>query len=198
MFESEKVTNYSGDLRALFSVLNNKNVASYLNEELRDKTRVTPQLIREVHRLLMFGSMDAHRYEDNGERAGDYKRHDYCVGMNSVGSLPEDVPEDIQEICRTIQDAEGHDPLKVASIFQCEFEYVHPFADGNGRAGRWLTNYILTLGNHPPLVFYREYKHEYFDALHEFDVSGEYDKMYAYLKSETVRSAPALREYWSS
>lgn len=194
LFESETVTAYTGDLRDIFSVMNNKNVAAYINSQLVAAAPISRELILEVHRLLMFASIDSHRYRDNGERAGVFKRKDYCVGKMSGGSLHEDVEEDINLLCTTCAENWDKDPLRVAAVFQCHFEYIHPFADGNGRVGRWLTNYILVANNHPPVLFSREKRKEYYAALEAFDASEDYTFMYRYLKEQTVLSWSSLRE----
>lgn len=194
LFESEQLTSYTGDLRDVFSVLNNKRVANYLNSQLNNGVPVTEELILETHRLLMFASIDRHRYEDNGERAGTYKQKDYCVGKHDVGSLPEDVPGDIQALCRLLQEIDNKDALRIASVFQTHFEYIHPFADGNGRVGRWLTNYILVQHGHPPVVYTCNARKQYYAALEAFDMEEEYTPMLEYMRDQTVDSWPALRE----
>lgn len=195
LFESGKVTDYTGDLRDAFSVLNNSQVAAYINTLLHNQKQLSPEIILEVHRLLMFGSMDKHRYEDNGERAGTYKQKDYCVGKLSVGASPEDVPGAIQELCTMCNSIMNKDPLKVATVFQCHFEYIHPFADGNGRVGRWLVNYLLALCDHPPVLFERAERKSYYRALESFDATEDYNLMYAFLREQACSSFSALREF---
>lgn len=58
------------------------------------------------------------------------------------------------------------------SVFHYEFEFIHPFADGNGRVGRLWQSLILTRWNplfaHIPvesMVF--EHQAEYYEALQE-------------------------------
>lgn len=194
LFESGTLTQYSGDLRAALSVVNNKAVATFMNESLTHRAPVTPEFIRNVHRLLMYASIDDHRYHDNGERAGAYKVHDYGVGRLSVGSTPEEVPDDIQSLCDTLQENNGKDVLKLATVFMCHFEHIHPFADGNGRVGRWVTNYILAFGGVKPVVFYSEDKKEYYAALEWFDSTGDYIPMMIYLEGQVTKSKGAVRE----
>lgn len=193
IFENESVGNYTGDIRDLFSVMNNKTLARYYNKCLDNKVPVTPELIKESHRLLMFASIDKHRYEDNGERAGQYKKKDYCVGRYSVGLLPSDIPSAMSELCEITTNIDGHDVLKVATAFHCLFEHYHPFADGNGRVGRWLINYILVLNNHPPVIIYNEDKAKYYECLEKFDREEDYNSMYNYLKEQVVKSYDAFK-----
>lgn len=194
LFETETLSKYSGSLRAVMSVANNKAVASHLNDCLAHRTTITPDFILDVHRILMFASMDEHRFHDNGERAGTWKVHDYGVGKLSVGSTPEEVPGAIAALCDMLSDTEGKDPVKVASALLCHFEHIHPFADGNGRVGRWLVNYYLASHGHTPVVFYSEDKQEYYAALEWFDREGDYVPMHTYLLGQIEKSRKAVRE----
>lgn len=49
------------------------------------------------------------------------------------------------------------------------FERIHPFLDGNGRAGRLLTNLILVRMGHPPAVILKRERDRYLDALRATD-----------------------------
>jgi Fic family protein len=53
------------------------------------------------------------------------------------------VPELMQDLFRWLASADIH-PLIAGSIFHYEFEFIHPFADGNGRLGRLWQTLILS------------------------------------------------------
>ena len=59
-------------------------------------------------------------------------------------------------------------PLVLAAIIHNQFEYIHPFEDGNGRVGRLLLNYILLKNNYPPINIFLENRKEYYLCLKEF------------------------------
>ena len=59
-------------------------------------------------------------------------------------------------------------PLVLAAIVHNQFEYIHPFEDGNGRVGRLLLNYILLQNNYPPINIFLENRKEYYQCLREF------------------------------
>lgn len=48
-------------------------------------------------------------------------------------------------------------------IWHCNFETIHPFADGNGRVGRFLLDQQLIKLNLPPLILSNDYKNIYFE-----------------------------------
>lgn len=186
LFENEVLRDYSGDIRDIYSVLNNRRVAEYLTECLSKKQEVDLDVIKTVHKFLMFGSIDRHRYEDNRERAGEFRKKEYCVGRYDVGYPAKDVVSGLQELLNVVPTIT--DTLKAVTVFHCYFSHIHPFADGNGRTVRWLTNYMLILGGHPPVLFDSSKRDIYFKCLEKFDVYEDYDSLYEYLKQETIES----------
>lgn len=59
-------------------------------------------------------------------------------------------------------------PLVLAAIIHNQFEYIHPFEDGNGRVGRLLLNFILIRHNYPPINILLEDRTEYYSVLQEY------------------------------
>lgn len=172
LLENEYVAGYTGDIRDLFSVLNNRTLADFYNNALKERQKITPWFIKKSHEILLKASIDKHRYHDNGERAGQYKKHDYCIGVCDTGTEPAEVESQITELCELLEERKDSDTLKLAAVFHCLFESIHPFADGNGRVGRWLLNYL---------------------ALEEFDRTEDPLPMYDFLKSQVVNQYHLLR-----
>jgi Fic family protein len=114
-----------------------------------------------------------------------FKIHGYVTGKEEVGSLPEDVPEDIEELLDEIRDVPDSGILKAAAYFHARFDYIHPFADGNGRVGRTLMNYFLMLNDHPPIIIYDERKADYYAALEVYDKSEEIEPLNKFLLNQT-------------
>jgi len=50
-----------------------------------------------------------------------------------------------------------------------EFERVHPFIDGNGRAGRLLLNLILVRLGYPPVIIFKKQRAAYLAAMQRAD-----------------------------
>lgn len=188
IFENGRVVNFTGSPRTIFEQRNQKLCYDFLKPRIIARKPITIALIKETHAILTAGTYDENRYIQQGERPGAFKKHDYVTGMEEVGSLPENVEHDMQELLATLQELAGKDPLKTATYFHVRFEYIHPFADGNGRVGRTLLNYLLMTRDHPPLIVYDEDKRDYYAALEEYDRNEDYQPMYAFLKRETIRT----------
>lgn len=188
IFENGKIVAYTGSPRAIFEQQNQKLCYEVLKPKIAEKEPLSLELIQEIHRVLTSGTYDEHRYIDNGERPGEFKKHDYVTGINEVGSLPEDVPADLSDLLEEIAEVGASAPLKAGAYFHARFEYIHPFADGNGRVGRTLMNYWLMTNDYPPLVIYEEDRKDYYDALRQYDEEEKLDALISFLQAETVKT----------
>ncbi len=75
-------------------------------------------------------------------------------------------------------------PVILASYIHTEFEEIHPFVDGNGRAGRLLLNFILMKNGYPPIDIKNSLKAEYYESLdlaHKGDIRNFVDLVVKYL-----------------
>jgi Fic family protein len=188
IFENSKVYNYTGSPRVLFEQQNQKLCYEFLKEKIVDKEKISIELVKEIHRVLTSGTYDERRYIENGERPGEFKKHDYVTGINEVGSSAENVASDLKELIDEINEFAGRDCLKAVAYFHAKFEFIHPFADGNGRVGRTLLNYYLLTRNYPPIIIYEEDKNLYYDCLKKYDENEEINPLYEFLKYESEKT----------
>jgi len=94
-----------------------------------------------AHRMLMAGLIDeCGEYHSGGVgvMAGDKVIH--------MAPSAKRVPELMRDLFQWVKDSDQH-PLIVGSAFHYEFEFIHPFADGNGRMGRLWQSLILSKWN---------------------------------------------------
>jgi Fic family protein len=63
-------------------------------------------------------------------------------------------------------------PFVLAAVVHNQFETIHPFQDGNGRVGRLLMINILLKHKMPPLNIELENRRQYYDALKEYQTTG--------------------------
>ena len=78
IFENGCVINYTGDLRTLFEIKNQKDSFEFLLDKILRKDEITVEFIQRLHYQLMKGCYDENRYQ-KGERPGVFKQHDYVT-----------------------------------------------------------------------------------------------------------------------
>lgn len=188
IFENGKVTGYTGETRAIFEQQNQKLCYEFLREKIVKKDPISVELIREIHRTLTSGTYDERRYVENGERPGEFKKHDYVTGIHEVGSPVDTVAEDLQELVDEVNEYTGQQYLRVGAYLHARFESIHPFADGNGRVGRTLLNYYFMINNQPPLVVYAEDKGFYYACLNKYDEQEQLGSLEEFLKYEVEKT----------
>ena len=188
IFENGKVVGYTGSPRALFEQQNQKLCYEAIKEKLAAREPLSVELIREIHRILTSGTYDERRYIVNEERPGEFKKHDYVTGINEVGSPPEAVEADLADLIAEVTESGAAAPLKAGVYLHARFEYIHPFADGNGRVGRTLLNYWLMINDHPPLIVYDEDKRAYYDALRQYDEAEALSPLVDFFKGQTAKT----------
>ena len=193
IFDHGGVTSYTGDVRSLLEIQNSVTAYYRMLDAFEKREPLSETLICEFQGLLTQGTYDTLRYQ-KGERPGAYKKHDYVTGAKEVGALPEDVPEELAELLAELEDVEPSQALTAAAYFHAKFGNIHPFADGNGRTGRLLMNYLLLLWDHPPVIIHEEDRREYYNALEQFDEEQELAPLTAFLRGQTVKTWKARFE----
>ncbi len=186
IFENGKVVGYTGDVRTLFEIRNQKDCFDWLLPCIVEKREFTLEFLCELHLQLMKGCYDETRFA-KGERPGTFKIHDYVTG-DGIGLPPEEVETEVSALFEEIKEADGRDVLTVAAYLHLRFEEIHPFADGNGRVGRTLLNYYLITHDFPPLVLFDEDKKTYYMALTVYDKTGKIDGFLVFLREQMEKT----------
>ena len=125
-----------------------------------------------IHGVMMKNIVpDAGHFRSRG--VGVYKGTE----LIHMGTRPEYVEHYIKQLIKWAENSQLH-PLIKSSVFHYEFEYIHPFSDGNGRTGRfWHT---LILSKWEPLFSWipiesiiHKRQDEYYKAISESDKAGK-------------------------
>jgi Fic family protein len=112
-------------------------------DEASSVETVDTEHILAIHWKLMERSPTPHvagrlRTVQNWIGGNDYNP----CGAVFVPSPPEHVDGLIQDLCAYIND-QSFPPIVQAALMHAQFETIHPFEDGNGRAGRALVHVVL-------------------------------------------------------
>ena len=125
-----------------------------------------------AHKELMGGLVsEAGRLRSGnvGVFAGDKLIH--------AGTPAKYVPNVLADLFSWLASGEVH-PLITSCVFHYEFEFIHPFQDGNGRMGRLWQTLILSRWNDlfawlPVETLVKEHQEDYYDALAGSDEQGD-------------------------
>ena len=105
-----------------------------------------------------------------------------------IGAAAEDVQEEMAELLLDLTEVEEKNALTAAAYFHAKFENIHPFAEGNGRAGRLAMNYFLVMHAHPPIIIHEEDKKDYYAALKAWDSSQNLTPLCSFLREQTAKT----------
>jgi len=125
-----------------------------------------------AHKHLMqtlLNNAGAYRYSNVGVGGKD--------GVTHVAPPPNIVPQLMGELFEWLGESDEH-PLIKSSVFHYEFEFIHPFSDGNGRIGRLWQSVILKdfkdfFAYMPIESIVRKNQAKYYKALEDAGAVGE-------------------------
>ncbi len=145
------------------------------------------QHLLQAHQLLMGDMLN---------RAGHYRNKAVGVygadGVSHVAPPANRVSGLMSELFEWLKNTTTH-PLISSSVFHYEFEFIHPFEDGNGRMGRFWQYLMLNRWNPvfsliPVENMIKSKQQGYYDALQQSGASGESTLFIRYM-CETILDA---------
>lgn len=132
------------------------------------RERISPPLnlavVRHIHSEL-FRELD--------DRRGDFRKGGILINKAKITPPAHDLPEYVRAALTVTRDVLRTQPL-IPALARAHtlFESIHPFHDGNGRAGRILLNYLAISKGYPPIVIKgmnTEDRERYYAALETAD-----------------------------
>ena len=136
---------------------------------------ITISEIRHVHQLALQPAWEVAPPRDasESEGPGSWRQHDIepfpgRMKPPSFADVPRLVGDWIAEAGALGMPAEEPFPERLARA-HAGFEQIHPFLDGNGRAGRLVLNLLLIRSGYPPAIIYKRDRGTYLRALQRSD-----------------------------
>ncbi len=179
--------------RELFEAKNLARVVEYTNKTAKER-ELDLETILFLHKILISNIRD--------NIAGRFRSKDELVRVGShiapaSGKIVEQLKTMLSEY-----NADSTIPIhqRIARL-HLNFEYTHPFVDGNGRIGRAINNYLLTREGYVPINIRFANRANYYDAFREFDknnstkimeeiigraIINSYHKRLAYLEGRSI------------
>lgn len=137
----------------------------------KTKVHLSLKLIQEIHNII---------FENSKSFAGKFRKKGVEVGIRDglgniihLGAPAVRVVPLLNELVKWYnKNRKKLPPIVLAAVVHNQFEYVHPFEDGNGRVGRLLMNNILLKHNLPPVNISMKNRKVYYSTLSDFQHTG--------------------------
>ena len=125
--------------------------------------KLTEEIIKKLHFMIKHDTKDAAL---PWFAVGDYKKRANVVGGRET-SKPSEVARDMRTL---LERYNTRDNVTIEDIieFHAEFEYIHPFQDGNGRVGRLIALKECLKNNIIPFIIEDSKKSFYYRGLSEW------------------------------
>ncbi len=144
------------------------------------KQLALPDAVLGEHDLLDLHRIVLTRVED--DFAGCYRTGAVRIaGSKHLPPNPLKVPDLMGSLFADIQSISC--PVERAAFMHHGIASIHPFADGNGRAARLATNFILLAAGYPPVSIPTELRGDYYNSLEAAD-SGDFKTWLDFLSGQ--------------
>lgn len=166
----EGMTNDRKPLKDHLEAVGHRDAFLYVQDIANKDMPLSESVIKNIHALVLMN-----RPEDKGV----YRRIPVRImGAFTQPIQPYLIESKMSELLVTDNERKGvlHDIERVAR-FHLEFEGIHPFIDGNGRAGRLLMNLELIKCGYPPINIKFTDRKRYYDAFEAYYRDGNANKM---------------------
>ena len=146
-----------------------------------------------AHKLMMADLVrESGRFRSGGVGVFDGKK---CIHL----APPADrVPALMADLFEWVKKTKVH-PLVSSCVFHYEFEFIHPFADGNGRMGRMWQTLLLMQWNPifawiPVETIVKEHQQEYYAAMAQSDSTADSTPFISFMLRCLKRAAFEMQE----
>ena len=188
--------------REIFETKNLARVVSYIDKRAKEQ-ELTLEVILSLHKMLISNIRDdvAGRFREDNE---------YVRVGNHIAPNSKEVAGRLIKMLVEYNATSHENIIKRIAKLHLDFEYIHPFVDGNGRIGRVINNYLLIREGFVPVNIKFIDRKMYYEAFKEFDekditnimeeivgkaLTNSYHKRLAYLEGKKIIT---LAEYAKS
>lgn len=150
--------------REIFEAKNLARVVSYIDKRAKEQ-ELSLEVILSLHKMLISNIRD--------DIAGRFRKDNEFVRVgNHIAPNPKEVVNRLEKMLAEYNAASHENIIKRIAKLHLDFEYTHPFCDGNGRIGRVINNYALIREGFVPINIKFIDRKKYYEAFREFDLKG--------------------------
>lgn len=153
-------------LKEHLEAIGHKDAFYYVCDLVREKTPLTESIIKQIHSLVLVAEP---------QDRGVYRKLPVRIlGANHTPPQPYLVPKQMEDLMINYKKwIKTKNIVEVVSLLHLNFEFIHPFIDGNGRTGRLLVNLVLMQNGFPPIDIKFSDRQRYYDCFEDFAISNK-------------------------
>ena len=174
-------------LKEHLEAIGHKDAFYYVCDLVREKTPLTESIIKQIHSLVLVAEP---------QDRGVYRKLPVRIlGANHTPPQPYLVPKQMEDLMINYKKwIKTKNIVEVVSLLHLNFEFIHPFIDGNGRTGRLLVNLVLMQNGFPPIDIKFSDRQRYYDCFEDFAISNKPTAMIDLISDLLIQR---LKEYLS-
>lgn len=153
-------------LKEHLEAIGHKDAFYYVCDLVKEKTPLTESIIKQIHSLVLVA--------DPQDRGVYRKLPVRILGANHTPPQSYLVPKQMEDLMINYKKwIKTKNIVEVVSLLHLNFEFIHPFIDGNGRTGRLLVNLVLMQNGFPPIDIKFSDRQRYYDCFEDFAISNK-------------------------
>lgn len=173
-------------LKDHMEAVGHKKAFCFVRDLVKEQAPLSESVIKQIHYLVL---------ADKKDDRGVYRRVPVRImGARHEPVQPYLIQPKMEQLLEDYRNSTEHIIPRLAR-FHIEFEGIHPFIDGNGRAGRLLVNLELMKAGYPPIDIKFTDRIAYYNAFDEYHVKhnlGAMEKLFARYVNERLDSYLAM------
>ena len=158
---------------------------------LLNSSKITENDILQIHKLVLSGIDD--------ENAGKYRQEVVFISGTEYTPPPyKEVPELMKTFTEKLNKKGNEHPIIKVADMHAEFESIHPFIDGNGRTGRFITSLQLIKNTYPPFIVYPIKRLDYINSLIVYNIKNDITKIRNFIVDNIYETIKALKRFFDN
>lgn len=183
----EGITIAEKPVKEHLEVIGHKDAFEYIITLADANTQLTEKIIKDIHSLVLMNDV---------KNRGVYRSLPVTIlGAEHTPPQPYLVPAQMEQLITDYNmELNTKHIITAAAEFHLKFESIHPFIDGNGRAGRLILNLELIKAGYLPVNIKFTDRRKYYDCFDEYAQRGSVESLAGLI---TGYEAEELKRYIS-
>lgn len=148
-------------LKDHMDAIGHKEAFYFILDLVKEKTEITESIIKKIHSLVLM---------DSPQDKGIYRKVPVIISGASVNPpQPYLIEKQMEDLIIKLKDWQSYKHIiEQVALFHLKFESIHPFIDGNGRAGRLVLNLMLMQNGLLPINIKFSDRKKYYDCFEKY------------------------------